>query len=51
MTDNTRVWILSIVALFLENGIRRKWEWNPTEFVTEVRDRGSREDVGGDKKF
>jgi hypothetical protein len=51
MTDKTRFWILSIVALFLEAAIRRKWEWKPWEFVTEVRDGGSREDVGGDKKF
>jgi hypothetical protein len=28
----------------LETGIRRKWEMKPTEFVTEVRERGKREE-------
>jgi hypothetical protein len=35
---------LSIVALFFENGIRRKWERKPTDFVTEVTGRGLTEE-------
>jgi hypothetical protein len=44
MTDEISVGSLSIVALFFENGIRRKWERKPTDFVTEVTGRGRREE-------
>jgi hypothetical protein len=49
--DKIRVCSLSIVALFLENGIKRKWERKPTDFVTEVTERGKRFKVRGDKQF
>jgi hypothetical protein len=51
MTDEISVGSLSLVALFLEKGIRRKWERKPTDFVTEVTERGKRFEVGGDKQL
>jgi hypothetical protein len=49
--DKIRVCNLSIVAFFFENGITRKWERKPTDFVTEVRERGKRFEVRGDKQL
>jgi hypothetical protein len=51
MTDEISVGSLSLVAFFFENGIRRKWERKPTDFVTEVTERGKRFEVRGDKQF
>jgi hypothetical protein len=51
MTDEISVGSLSLVAFFLETGIRRKWERKPTDFVTEVTERGKRFEVRGDKQF
>jgi len=42
--DKIRVCSLSIVAFFFENGIKRKWERKPTDFVTEVMGRKKREE-------
>ena len=49
--DKLMICSLSIVALFFENGIRRKWERKPTDFVTEVTERGKRSEVRGDKQL
>jgi hypothetical protein len=51
MTDEISVGSLSIVALIFERGIKRKWERKPTDFVTEVTERGKRFEVRGDKQF
>jgi hypothetical protein len=50
MTDEISVGSLSLVAFF-ETRIRRKWERKPTDFVTEVTERGKRFEVRGDKQF
>jgi hypothetical protein len=42
--DKIMICSLSIVALFFENGIKTKWERKPTDFVTEVTGRGTREE-------
>jgi hypothetical protein len=49
--DKIRVCNLSIVAFFCENGITRKWERKPTDFVTEVTERRKRFEVRGDKQL
>ncbi len=51
MTDEISVGSLSLVAFFFENGITRKWERKPTDFVREVTERGKRFEVRGDKQF
>jgi hypothetical protein len=51
MTDEISVSSLSLVASFFENGIKRKWERKPTDFVTEVTERGKRFEVRGNKQF
>jgi hypothetical protein len=49
--DKIRVCSLCIVALIFETGIKTKWERKPTDFVTEVTERGKRFEVRGDKQF
>jgi hypothetical protein len=49
--DKIRVCSLSRVALIFETGIKTKWERKPTDFVTEVTERGKRFEVRGDKQF
>jgi hypothetical protein len=49
--DKIRVCSLSIVALIFETGRKTKWERKPTDFVTEVTQRGKRFEVRGDKQF
>jgi hypothetical protein len=51
MTDEISVGSLSLVAFFFKNGIIRKWERKPTDFVREVTQRGKRFEVRGDKQF
>jgi hypothetical protein len=49
--DKIMVCSLSIVALNFETGIKTKWERKPTDFVTEVTERGKRFEVRGDKQL
>jgi hypothetical protein len=47
MTDEISVGSLSLVAFFFERGRKTKWERKPTDFVTEVTERGKRFEVRG----
>jgi hypothetical protein len=49
--DKIRVGSLSLVAFFFETGRKTKWERKPTDFVTEITERGKRFEVRGDKQF
>jgi hypothetical protein len=51
MTDEISVGSLSLVALIVERGIKTKWERKPTDFVTEVTERGKRFEVRGEKQL
>jgi hypothetical protein len=51
MTDEISLGSLSRVALIFETGIKTKWQRKPTDFVTEVTERGKRFEVRGDKQF